>query len=176
MLGAVKALQTTRFFLCGKELSMSYADYHDDMSGVVFEDWFENKLTANLPKERKVVVVMNSAKDHCRFIEKAPTMNMKKGEMIAVISKQDIEIPNPVPTKSVLLKKILMILKFIEKQYVIDSMTKKAGYSVPWLPPYHCILNAIEFAWNHLRHHVRHLNVYTSNPSKVVDLIRYVCK
>ena len=33
---------------------MSYADYHDDMRGIVFEDWFENMLTANLPKETKI--------------------------------------------------------------------------------------------------------------------------
>ena len=67
-----------------------------------FEDWFENMLTVNLPKERKLVVVMDSAKYQCRFIEKAPTMNMKKGEMIAVMSKHDIEIPNPIPTKSMI--------------------------------------------------------------------------
>ena len=41
---------------------MSYEDYHDDMSGIVYEDWLENTLTANLPKERKLVVVMDSAK------------------------------------------------------------------------------------------------------------------
>ena len=43
---------------------MQYGDYHDDMSGIVFKDWFENTLTANLPKERKVVVVMDKAKYH----------------------------------------------------------------------------------------------------------------
>ena len=89
------------------------------MSEIVFEDWFENTLTANLPKERKVVVVMDSAKYHCRLIEKPPTINMKKGEMIAVISKPDIEIQNPIPTKSMLLGKILIIFKNIEKQYVM---------------------------------------------------------
>ena len=86
------------------------------MNEIVFEDWFENTLTANLPKERKVVVVMDSAKYHCRLVEKAPTMNKKKGETIAVISKPDIEIPNQIPTKSVLLEKILIIFKSIEKQ------------------------------------------------------------
>ena len=149
---------------------MSYADYHDDMSEIVFEDWFKNTLTANLPKERKVVIVMDNAKYHCRFIEKAPTMNTKKDEMIAFMSKHDIEVPTPIPTKSVLLEKILMIFKNIEKQYVIDSMAEKAGYYVLRLPLYHCILNPIEMAWS--KYHVRHLNVYTSNPSKVVDLIR----
>ena len=103
--------------------------------------------------------MMDSAKYHCRFIEKTPTMNMKKGEMIAIMSKHDIEIANPIPTKSVLLEKILIILKDIEKQYVIDRMTEKALYSVLWLPPYHCILNPIELAQNQLKYHVGHLNV-----------------
>ena len=146
------------------------------MIGIVFEDWFENTLTANLPKERKLVVVIDSAKYHCRFIEKAPTMNMKKGEMIAIMSKYDTEIPNPVPTKLVLLEKILIILKDIEKHYVIDCMTEKALYSVLRLPPYHCILNPMELARNQLKYHVGHLNVCTSKPSNVVDLIQYICQ
>ena len=141
------------------------------MSGIVFGDWFENMLTANLPKERKLVVVIDSAKYHYRFIEKAPTMNMKKGEMIAVMSKHDIEIPNLIPTKSVLLVKTLIILKDIEEQYATDCMTEKTCYSFRRLSLYHCILNLIELAWNQLKYHVVHLNVYTSKPSKVVDLI-----
>ena len=99
-------------------------------------------------------------------------MNMKKDEMIASMSKHDTEIPNPIPTKSVLLEKILIIFENIEKQYVIDSLVEKAGYSVLRLPLYHCILNPIEMAWNQLKYHVRDLNVYTSNLSKIVDLIR----
>ena len=61
---------------------MSYADYHDDMSGIVFEDQLENTLTANSLKERKVVAVMENANYHSRFIEKAPTMNKQKDKMI----------------------------------------------------------------------------------------------
>ena len=85
---------------------------------------------------------MDNAKYHCRFIEKAPTMNMKKDEMIAFMSKHDIEIPNPISTKSVLLEKILIIFENIEKQYVIDSLVEKAGYSVLRLPLYHCIFES----------------------------------
>ena len=118
------------------------------------------------------MVVTDSAKYHCRLIEKALTMNMKKGEMIAVISKPDIEIPNPIPTKSVLLEKFLIIFKNIGKQYVIDCMTEKARYSVLRLRPYHCILNLIELAWNQLKSHV----VYTSKSSKIMNLIQYICK
>ena len=86
---------------------MSYADYHDDMSGIVFEDQLENMLTGNLRKAKKVVIVMENSQYHSRFIEKTPTINMKKGEMIAFVSKHDIQIPNPISTKSVLLEKIL---------------------------------------------------------------------
>ena len=117
-----------------------------------YADWFENTVTVNLPNERKVVVVMDSGKYHCRFIGKAPTMNMKTGEMTAAMSKNDIEISNPIPTRSVLLEKILIILKNIVKQYVIDCMTEKARYSVLLirLLPYHCIFNPTELAWNQL--------------------------
>ena len=38
-------------------------------------------------------------------------MNMKKNEMIASMTKHDIEIPNPIPTKLVLLEKILKFLR-----------------------------------------------------------------
>ena len=41
------------------------------------------------------------------------SLNMKKDEMIAFMSKRDIEILNIIPTKSVLLEKI--ILKNITK-------------------------------------------------------------
>ena len=87
---------------------------------------------------------MDNAKYHCTFIEKTPTMNIKTDEMTVFILNCDIEIPNPIPRKSVILEKILIIFKNIEKQYVIDSMAEKGGYSVLRLPPYHCILSPIE--------------------------------
>ena len=64
--------------LCGQKLSESYADYHGNMNGDVFEDWLENFLLKNLPQNRKVLIVMDSAKYLSRLSEKTPTMNMKK--------------------------------------------------------------------------------------------------
>ena len=72
---------------------MSYADYHDDMSGIVFEDQLENKLTANLPKEREVAVMMEYTKCHSSFIEKAPTMKVKKDERIGEWGVQGLQLP-----------------------------------------------------------------------------------
>ena len=80
------------------------------MNRVVFEDWFENTLTANSPKEWKVVVVMDNAKISqisVDSLKKAPIMNPKKDEKITFMSKQDIEILNLIPTKLVLLEKFL---------------------------------------------------------------------
>ena len=83
------------------------------------------------------MVLMGNAKYHTRFIEKASTINMKKDEIIAFMSKHDIEILKSILAKSVLLEKILnKILK--------NSMAEKAGYSVLRLSPYPCILNSIE--------------------------------
>lgn len=45
---------------------------------------------------------------------------MKKDDLIKYMIKQNIDIPNPIPAKPVLLEKILE--KNIPKQYVIDSM------------------------------------------------------
>ena len=47
-----------------KYFSESYANYHDDMNAEVFEKWFANTLIPNLPKDRKVVIVMDNAKYH----------------------------------------------------------------------------------------------------------------
>ena len=80
MLGALKK---TPFHFVEKKLSERYADYQHDMNGVEFEHWFQKTLIPNLPKEKKVVILMDNAKYHSRFIEKAPIMNTKKEEMVA---------------------------------------------------------------------------------------------
>ena len=36
--GKSKSFLENSILLCGKKLSMSYAHYHDDMSGIIFED------------------------------------------------------------------------------------------------------------------------------------------
>ena len=71
---------------------------------------------------------MENSKYHSRFIL------VKKDEMIAFMSKHNIEILNMIPTNSVLLEKI--ILKNIKKYYAIDFISEKVDYSVLRLSPY----------------------------------------
>ena len=50
-------------------------------------------LTANLLKESKVAVMMEYAEYHSSFIEKAPTMNMKKDERIVGWVVRHLQLP-----------------------------------------------------------------------------------
>ena len=61
-----------------KKLSELSVDYHNDMNGKVFEDWFDNLLLPKLPKEKNAVIVMNNPKYQSRLVEKAPSINVKK--------------------------------------------------------------------------------------------------
>ena len=91
-------------FTLWKKPLRPHMDYRDDIYGGVFEDRFESMLIPNLPKRRKGVIVTDNAKCHSRIIEKTLTVNMKNDEMIAYMSKYDIEMYSPIPAKPVLLK------------------------------------------------------------------------
>ena len=60
--GSTEVFVPNSLLLCGKKLSKSYADYHGNMNGDVFEDWFKNTLLKNLPQDRKALLVMDSTK------------------------------------------------------------------------------------------------------------------
>ena len=89
--------------------------------------------------------------------------------MLEFMMRRNISIPQPVPTKPVLLQKIKQ--GKIQKEYVTDNLAKKHGHVVLRLPPYHCVLNAIETVWSQLKQ-----NVFTDQPKKVTDLICKVCE
>ena len=171
--GSVKGFVENALLLCGKDIAKSYVDYHQNMNGEVFESWFRDKLLPNLPKDRKVCIVLDNAKYHCRLIEKTPSMNMRKNDMIDFMKKYVIRIPKPFPTKPVLLS--LIKEANIQKQYIVDNIAKLAGHSVLRLPPYHCMLNPIEMVWSQLKQHCRRDNIHTNEPAKVLELIRDVC-
>ena len=93
--------------------------------------------------------------------------------MASFITKYHIEVPSLLSVKPVLLERIREAN--IPKKYVIDEMAITAGYFFLRLPPYHCVFNSVEMVWNQLNHHARHLNIYTSQPAKVIDILRNIC-
>ena len=62
----------------------------------------------------------------------------------------------------------------IAKKCVIDVMATAAGYSVLRLSPYHCVFNPTEMVWSQMKHYARHLNICTSQPAKIIELLRNV--
>ena len=54
-------------------------------------------------------------------------------------------------------------------------MVLNAGYSVLRLPLYHYVINPIGMVWSQLKQHARRLIIYSSQPSKVVNLICEAC-
>ena len=152
-------------------MSDAFADYHQDMNANVFENWFLEKLIPNLPE--KSVVILDNASYHCHQVDKIPNMNTRKAEMLDFMKRNSITVPEPLPTKPVLLELIKMAN--IQKKFAINSIAFENEHLVLRLPPYHCWLNAIELVWHQLKSKVRRQNVYVDLPEKVLQLIKQSC-
>lgn len=149
-------------------MKKAMADYHEDMNGDVFESWFKNFLLPNLPP--KSLIVMDNAKYHSRLYDKAPTQSSLKGEIIEFLQKQGVVLPEPPPTKVVLLQMVKELN--LPKKYIIDEMARAAGHIVLRLPPYHCCLNAIEMVWSQVKRQVRRHNIFDHSAEHVIQILK----
>ena len=132
---------TNSLLMCGKSLSKASAGYyHQDMNSDVFESWLEKQLLPNLPQE--CVLIIDNASYHSRQEVKVPTHATKKAEILEFMMKKNLPIPGPVPTRPVLLERIKLFQ--VEKEYFVDNLIRRHGHEVLRLPPYYCVLNAIE--------------------------------
>ena len=143
------------------------------MSYEVFESWFGDKFIPNLPKDRKTLIVQDNAKYHCWLMGKTPSMKIRKNGMTEFMKKHNFNIPEPIPTKPVLVS--LIREAHVPKQYIVDNISKTSGYLVLRLSPYHCMLNRIEMVWSQMKQHCQRQNIYSNEPLKVLDSIREVC-
>ena len=114
----VMGLYLVAYFYVEKKLSDAFANYHQDMNANVFENWFLEKLIPNLPE--KSVVILDNASYQCRQVDKIPNMNTKKAEMLDFMKRNSITVPEPLPTKPVLLEQIKMAS--IQKKFAIDTI------------------------------------------------------
>lgn len=123
------------------------ADYHDTMNSELFEKWMEEEL---LPKlERPSLIIMDNARYHSRLLEKYPTTQSTKMEIIQWLQSKNIDVPVNA-FKSELLE-IVAQYRPTERRYAVDELILKMGHSVLRLPPYHCQFNAIELVWGHCK-------------------------
>ena len=75
------------------------------------------------------------------------------------MKEYNITIPESISTKPVL--RSLIREANVPKQYIIDNIAKISGCSVPWLSPYHYMLN-LEMVWSQMKQHCRRQKVYTN--------------
>ncbi|XP_050443987.1 uncharacterized protein LOC126847646 [Adelges cooleyi] len=138
------------------ESKTNSSDYHDEMNGATFFEWFEKTLP--LLKEN-AVIVMDNASYHSVKKYPIPVMSWKKQEIIDWLESKGEIVTQPT-IKALLLEKV-QTLKSQYDKYVIDEYAKDNNKTVLKLPPYHCELNPIELAWSSIKSYVRtHNNTF----------------
>lgn len=139
-------------------------DYHDEMNGDTFLEWFENILPSLADN---AVIVMDNAPYHSVKIEKIPNASWKKMEIIEWLESKDIAADMTMLKAELLLSVALIKDKF--NKYVIDEKTKEYNKTVLRLPPYHCELNPIEMVWSMVKGYVKsNNNTFKINDVKIL--------
>lgn len=144
----------THGFINGAELTFlakkNTQDYHDEMDGPVFEEWFKNNLIPNLPE--KTVVVMDNASYHSRKLEKIPGTSSTKEEIKEWLRSKDIFFE-----EDYLKAELLQVVKSFKpnyNSYIIEDIARDENVKILRLPPYHCELNPIEMVWSEAKRYV----------------------
>lgn len=137
-----------------KKDKVGETDYHTEMTGPCFEEWFK-KILPMLPPNS--VIVMDNASYHSRFVEKFPTMKWKKVDIQQYLTSKEVQWSMS-DVKAELISK-LEPFRESSKKYIVDEMAADVGHTVLRLPPYHCDLNPIELAWGYIKNGVARHNV-----------------
>ena len=125
-------------------------DYHDEMTGEHFEEWFRDKLIPNI--QPNSLIVMDNASYHSRLDDPVPTKSWTKKKMIEWLVQHNITFPT-----QALKSEIWSIIQKLNlcPQYVIAKMAQASGNEVVRLPVVHCTLNPIELAWAQVKDHIK---------------------
>ncbi|XP_054283210.1 uncharacterized protein LOC129000275 [Macrosteles quadrilineatus] len=146
-------------FLTGGRLiykaNSTTGDYHGQMNANNFEKWIRNQVIPNLPEHS--VLVIDNAPYHGEQEDKVPTKSATKRTMLEWLQRHGENYDEKSTRKADLLEAIQR-LKPPQKIFKIDKLLTEFGHTVVRLPPYMCDLNAIEFVWSKVKHHVRSRN------------------
>ena len=121
-------------------------DYHEEMDGARFQDWFLNTVVPKLPQDS--VVVMDNAPYHSKLLDSPPPKSARVGDIEKWLTEHGI------PWEKSKNKKILYA-NYVEPlkkdpqytKYALDEEARKKGVEILRLPPYHCCFNPIELIW-----------------------------
>jgi len=149
------------------ESKTNFTDYHDEMNGDTFYEWFVKTLP--LLKEN-AIIVMDNASYHSVKKHRIPVKSWKKQAIIDWLESKDVIVEHPT-IKNDLMEKVNDIKNQYD-QYVIDEYAKENKKIILRLPPYHCELNPIELAWSSVKSYVRTHN----NTFKLKDVLELLKK
>ncbi|XP_008181478.1 uncharacterized protein LOC103308943 [Acyrthosiphon pisum] len=107
------------------ESKKNSADYHDEINGDNFKEWFETILPRLEPNN---IIVMDNAPYHSVILEKYPSTRWNKAQLSEWLQSKGVVLDRP----------------FLKHELMAQ---KEAGHTVLRLPPYHCEFNPIELAW-----------------------------
>lgn len=155
--------------------SVKTTEYHEEMNFENFKTWFI-KLLENLNEPH--YILMDNASYHSVQINKPPSSNNKKAEIIEWLQRNGVE------TDSQMLKKELVRLLNFHKQqthpsYFLDELAKSNGHTVIRLPPYHCQYNAIELIWAQIKgiyifylYNIMYMHIFLKIITKCTNIFR----
>ena len=119
-------------------------DYHQEMNGPIFLNWFENQLMPAL-KSPSVIVLDNASYHNIKTEETVvPNFNQRKAVLQDYLSKHNIPF-QPLETKKQLYEKIKF--KKLLSVFKTDKIANLHGHEVLRTPVRHCELNPIELIW-----------------------------
>ena len=130
-------------------------DYHDDMYHENYMKWLQDWLIPNL--ESKSVIVVDNTSYHNVQLNRHPTSNARKGEMLLRLDKHGIRYSSNM-TKAELYD-LIKVHKPQYETFAIDRLLADHGHTVLRLPPYHPDLNLIEKIWGIVKTRIAAKNV-----------------
>lgn len=118
-------------------------DYHQEMNGDAFLQWFNEQFLPNLSPNS--CIIMDNASYHSMREDEVPTMKSRKAVMQQWLTANKINF-----TPKMIKVQLYALIKEHKPRctkYIIDEMAIKHGHFILRLPPYHPELNVIELIW-----------------------------
>lgn len=133
--------------------SKTTREYHEEMTGEVFLEWFISVLPKLNPNS---IIVMDNASYHSVKAERVPVMAWRKDAIIGWLRGHNVEFHDDMIKRELI--DVVDSVRTHYDRYKVDETAEKAGFSVVRLPPYHCNLNPIELIWSQVKGFVRRNN------------------
>lgn len=134
--------------LC-RELIKNPRDCRDEINGEEFREWMERVLPLLADDS---VIVMDNVAYHTVKIDKVPTMDDKKEDIIKWLEDKGEVIERPL--LYVELMQMVKRIKPLHKKYIIDELVKANQKTILRLPRNHRELNPLVLAWSSVKDYV----------------------